>query len=220
MMLKKGWRVQIIRKAKPCSVTTIYKVILLITALIFSLSYQYILALNGRLHEDKKLLQLIDKLSKKRRKLPRIVYLILFLGSLAGLSIGGNITVTSVTELSKILHLSTTVLGLTLTAIATSTPELAMSLLASSKKDNKVVLGTLMGSNIFNLTIFPAIILWSTMSVKIKKFISTKEIFFLMLISLVFYVIVKKYNGKIISREISILLISFFAVFSVFIFYL
>jgi cation:H+ antiporter len=201
------------------SVSIIYKIILLITALLVSLVYQYILALNGREHEDKKLLKLIQKLELKKRKFPSIVYLILFLGSLAGLSIGGNITVKAVEDLSHILQLSTTVLGLTLTALATSMPELMMSLIASSRKDNKVILGTLMGSNIFNLTIFPAIILSSTAAFKIKKFISTKEIFFLMLVTMIFYGIIKKYNGKNFSKEISVLLIAMFALFSVIIFY-
>ncbi len=201
------------------SVAVIYKVILLSVAVLVSFTYEYILAVNGRLHEDKKLLKMISKLTTKKRKFPKIVYVILFLGSLAGISIGGNITVNSITDLSTILNLSTTVLGLTLTAVATSLPEMLMSIVASNKNDNKVVLGTLVGSNIFNLTLFPAIILFSTIDLKIKKFVSIKEIFFLMLSTLVFYIIVKKYNGSVISREISVLLISIFALFSVFIFY-
>lgn len=201
------------------SVATIYKIILLAITLIISLTYEYILAVRGRLHEDKKLLILIEKLSQKKRKLPKIIYLILFLGSLAGLGIGGNVTVNAVTQLSKILHLSTTVLGLTLTAIATSLPEMLMSLTASSKKDNKVVLGTLIGSNIFNLTLFPAIILSSTIDLKIKKFISIKEVFFLMLVTVAFYMIIKKYSGEVISKKVSVFLISLFALFTIFTFY-
>jgi len=202
------------------SVSTIYKVILLSAAVFVSFVYEYILALNGRLHEDKKLLKLIAKLSNKKPKFPKIVYIILFLGSIAGLSVGGNITVNSVTDLSHLLNLSTTVLGLTLTAIATSLPELLMSIIASNKKDSKVVLGTLIGSNIFNLTFFPAIIFISTMGIQIKKFISIKEIFFLLLSTLVFYLLVKKRNGETVSKDISVLLITIFAVYSVFIFYL
>lgn len=201
------------------SVTTIYKVSILSIALIISLIYQYILAVNGRFHEDKKMLQLIEKLSKKKRKLPKIAYLLLFIGSLAGLSLGGNITVNAVEDLSHILHLSTTVLGLTLTALATSMPEMLMSIIASTKKDNKVVLGTLVGSNIFNLTIFPAIIYSSTIGFKLIKFISIKEIFFLMLTTSLFYAVIKKYNGQTISKQISVLFITIFALFTVVTFY-
>lgn len=201
------------------SVSTIYKVVLLGSAVFVSISYQYILAINGRLHEDKKLLVVIAKLSNKKKKYPAIVFLILFIASLAGLAIGGNITVNSVTDLSILLNLSTTILGLTLTAIATSLPELLMSIIASNKKDGKVVLGTLIGSNIFNLTLFPAIIYASTMGVHIKKFVSIKEIFFLMLSSVIFYLIVKKHQGEEISKDLSVLLITIFAVFTVFIFY-
>jgi Ca2+/Na+ antiporter len=92
-------------------------------------------------------------------------------------------------------------------------------MVASSKKDNKVVLGTLIGSNIFNLTLFPAIILASTAGLKIKKFITVKEIFFLVLVTTIFYYIIKKYNGSAITKKISVLLIALFALFSVVIFY-
>lgn len=202
------------------SVATFYKVILLLSALFLTFGYEYILAVNGRNHEDKKFLKLIDKLNKKKKKLPAIVYAIMFIGSVAGLGIGGNLTVGSVENLAKLLGLSTTILGLTLTAVATSLPELLTSIIASKKKDNKVVLGTLIGSNIFNLTLFPAIILSYTNDLRIKKFVSIKEIFFLIFSALVFYIIVKKFSGKVITKEISVLLIAIYAVFSVFIFYL
>lgn len=202
------------------SIATSYKVIFLLSIICFNFIYQYILAVNGRNHEDKLFLKLLEKLTKKKKKLPAIVYVIMFVGSIAGLGIGGNIAVNSVESLAKILGLSTTILGLTLTAIATSLPELLTSIIASNKKDNKVVLGTLIGSNIFNLTLFPAIILNYTSDLKIKKFVSIKEIFFVMLSALVFYMIVKKYSGKVIPKEVSILLITIFAVYSVFIFYL
>ncbi|MBP7740713.1 sodium:calcium antiporter [Candidatus Woesebacteria bacterium] len=202
------------------AVATIYKIILLLSAVFLTFSYEYIMAVNGRKHEDKKLLKLIEKLNNKKKKYPAIVYVIMFFGSLTGLGFGGNVTVDSIAELSKILGLSTTILGLTLTAVATSLPELLTSIIASKKKDNKVVLGTLIGSNIFNLTLFAAIILNYTTDFRIKKFVSIKEIFFLIFSTLIFYIIVKKYSGKVITKEISLLFITIFAVFSVFIFYL
>jgi len=136
------------------SVRTYYQVILMSIAIIFSLVYQYVLAKYGRLHEDKKLLALIDKVNKKKKFMHPAIYIILFIGSLIGLTIGGQVTVNSVEDLSLILGLTTTFLGLTLTAIATSLPELMLSLIATKKDENKVVLGTLIGSNIFNLSLF------------------------------------------------------------------
>jgi len=200
------------------SVLPYYQVVILLTTMIMVLSYQYILAKRGRLHEDKKLLQLIEKLSNKRKRLPKTAYLILFIGSIIGLGVGGNITVNSIENISLKIGISTTILGLTLTSIATSLPEMLMSLMSSGKKNNKVILGTLIGSNIFNLTLFPAIILYNTSGYRVRKFISITEVFFLMLITTIFYGVVKKYKGKFISKKISIILITCFIAFTLFIF--
>ncbi len=199
------------------SILSYYQVAILSITLIMVLSYQYILAKRGRFHEDKKLLAIIEKLHNKRKQLPKIAYLLLFLGSIIGLGIGGNITVTSVESISLTIGISTTILGLTLTSIATSLPELLMSLM-SNNKNNKVALGTLMGSNIFNLTLFPTIILYNSSNYEIKKLISITEIFFLILITTIFYGIIKKYKGKTIPKEISIILITYFIMFILFIF--
>jgi cation:H+ antiporter len=201
------------------SVRTYYQIIILLTALLFSLTYQYVLAKYGRLHEDKKLLELIDKMNKKKKHLPKIIYLLLFLGSLIGLTIGGKITVNSVEDLSLILGLTTTFLGLTLTAIATSLPELLLALIATYKNENKVVLGTLIGSNIFNLSLFPAIILFSTMDLKIRKLVTIKEILFLLIITAIFYSLIHKKQGTIIKKKMSILLMIIFPLFTLFLFY-
>ena len=201
------------------SVHVPYQVILLLLAVVFAITYEYLLALNGRLHEDKKLLKLIAKINQKRKYKPKLVYLVLFLGSLIGLAVGGQVTVTAVEDLSLVFNLSTTVLGLTLTAIATSLPELLLSVIATNKKENKVVLGTLIGSNIFNLSLFPAIILFSTIGFKIKKFITIKEVFFLLLVTVLFYTILKKYQGKVIAKKLGLLLILLFPLFTFFILY-
>jgi cation:H+ antiporter len=201
------------------SVQTSYQVILLSLGVLFSIIYQYILAIHGRNHEDSKLLEIIEKINKKKKYKPMGIYIMLFVGSLIGISIGGKITVNSVEDLAHILNLSTTLLGLTLTAIATSLPELLLALIASKKSENKVVLGTLIGSNIFNLSLFPAIILFSTIGFKIKKFITIKEIFFLLLITVFFYSIIVKNQGTVISKKISIVLMLLFPLFTFFVFY-
>lgn len=201
------------------SVRINYQIILLVLAVLVSLSYQYVLARYGRLHEDKKLLQMIEKVSKKKKYMHPIVYGILFLGSLVGLTIGGQVTVKAVEDLSVILHLTTTFLGLTLTAVATSLPELLLSLIATRKNENKVVLGTLIGSNIFNLSIFPAIILFASTDIRIRKFVTIKELFFLLLITSIFYSLVVKKQGTVIEKKMSILLMLIFPIFTLFIYY-
>lgn len=201
------------------SVNTYYKVILLILGVTLSLIYQYILAVRGRSFEDKNLLELIQQVSKKKKYLPNFIYLLLFIISVIGLIFGGNITVKSVEDLSLLLGLSTTFLGLTLTSVTTSLPELLTTIIASNKKENKVVIGTLIGSNIYNISIFPAIILFSTTGYQIKKFVSIKELFFLLLVIVIFYSLIMKYKGTVIPKKISLLLLLLFPIFTLVMYY-
>lgn len=77
-----------------------------------------------------------------------VVYI--FFG-LAGLILGGRWFVYSAVEMAKIFGLSEAVIGLTVVAIGTSLPELAVSVAAASKKHSDIVIGNVIGSNIFNI---------------------------------------------------------------------
>lgn len=146
------------------NVTSINKGLVLIAALLLIIGYQYSMALYGRKHEDKKILKLLKNLSKKEKKHPAGVYYLLILAGVIGLGAGGQILVNAVTNMAQTFNLSTTFLGLTLTAVSTSLPELLLTLIASKEHEDKVVVGTLVGSNLFNLTLFPAFIAFSQLS--------------------------------------------------------
>ena len=68
-----------------------------------------------------------------------------------GLPLGADLLVTNASALAKGYGVSDAVVGLTLVAIGTSLPELATTLVAFVRKKAEVVLGNLIGSNIFNL---------------------------------------------------------------------
>ena len=74
----------------------------------------------------------------------------LFLGVI-GLPLGADLLVTNASSLAKDYGISDAVVGLTLVAIGTSLPELATTFIAVVRKKAEVVLGNLIGSNIFNL---------------------------------------------------------------------
>ena len=71
--------------------------------------------------------------------------------SLAGLFVGGKLTVESSTTIAQNLGLSETLIGLTVVAIATTMPELITSAIAAVKKEPDIILGNCIGSNIFNI---------------------------------------------------------------------
>ncbi len=71
--------------------------------------------------------------------------------SLAGLFIGGILSVDSSTHIAQSFGLSETLIGLTVVALATTMPELITSIVAARKKEPEIVLGNCIGSNIFNI---------------------------------------------------------------------
>ncbi|MBV7407604.1 calcium/sodium antiporter [Maritimibacter sp. DP1N21-5] len=70
---------------------------------------------------------------------------------LVGLPIGANLLVENATEIARVLGVSETVIGLTLVAVGTSLPELATTVMAAYRRQTDVVLGNVIGSNMFNL---------------------------------------------------------------------
>ena len=75
----------------------------------------------------------------------------LVLGGVALLVGGAELLVRGAVAIATASGLSPRVIGLTVVAIGTSLPELASSLVASWKKEGDIVLGNVLGSNIFNV---------------------------------------------------------------------
>ncbi len=70
---------------------------------------------------------------------------------LAGLVFGSDLLVKNAVELARGLGMSEAVIGLTIVALGTSTPELATSIVAAVKKQPDIAIGNVVGSNIFNI---------------------------------------------------------------------
>lgn len=69
---------------------------------------------------------------------------------LAGLAFGADITVHGAVYVGQRVGLSKAVIGLTIIAIGTSLPELVTCVVAALKGHNDILIGNLVGSNIFN----------------------------------------------------------------------
>ncbi len=69
---------------------------------------------------------------------------------LAGTLIAAQILVVSATSAASLLGLAEGFIGLTVVAVGTSLPELAASLQAARKDETDLIVGNLLGSNIFN----------------------------------------------------------------------
>jgi cation:H+ antiporter len=64
----------------------------------------------------------------------------------------------SAVEVAKLLRVSELIIGLTIVAIGTSLPELATSLIAARRNEADIVVGNVIGSNIFNMLLILALV--------------------------------------------------------------
>ncbi len=67
------------------------------------------------------------------------------------LILSSDLLIHGATAIAHRLGISDTIIGLTIVAIGTSLPELAASIAAALKKEHEMVLGNIIGSNIFNI---------------------------------------------------------------------
>jgi cation:H+ antiporter len=78
-------------------------------------------------------------------------YLLLTLLGFLPLVFGANILVDGASSLAKKLNIPNIVIGLTIVAFGTSAPELIVNIFAALSKNTEIVLGNIVGSNIFNI---------------------------------------------------------------------
>lgn len=70
---------------------------------------------------------------------------------LAGIIIGGDLSVESAKDIARAFGMSEALIGLTIVAFGTSLPELVTSIVAARKGENDIAVGNVVGSNIFNI---------------------------------------------------------------------
>ena len=121
-----------------------------------------------------------------------LVWFLLGLGTLLG---GAELLVDGAIEIARIIGFSDVVIGITLVALGTSLPELAVSLVSALKGEYGLAIGNIVGSNIFNLlavigvaaTIAPAPLSQSVLSL---------HIFVMVAFTLVLFAMTYDYDGK------------------------
>ena len=79
-----------------------------------------------------------------------VIFVFIFAG-IVGIPVGARLVVDSAVEIAFSFGMSEALVGLTIIAFSTSLPELATTLVAAFRKETEVAIGTLVGSNIFNI---------------------------------------------------------------------
>ena len=90
----------------------------------------------------------IDTEKESLDKWRLIVFLVV---GFVGLPLGAKILITSATNFAENYGVSEEVIGLTVVAVGTSLPELATAIAAAYRRETNLLLGNVIGSNIFNI---------------------------------------------------------------------
>ncbi|MBD3354543.1 hypothetical protein GF361_01000 [Candidatus Woesearchaeota archaeon] len=95
--------------------------------------------------------------------------IVIFILSIIALIISGSLLVRSLTKIANFLHVSEYTIGFILLAFATSVPELFVGIASAIEKNTAIILGTVIGSNIANLTIIIGIPILLAKGMKIQS---------------------------------------------------
>ena len=132
--------------------------------------------------------------------------IILIIAGIICLVIGAKILVDSSVFFAKTFGISEAVIALSLVAVGTSLPELAVSALASWKGESDIAIGNIIGSNIFNI-----LLILGVCSAAASLIIDQKLFINMLLVCVVSVIIIPMlYTGYVLSRkEGTVLLIGY-----------
>ena len=117
----------------------------MVCVLFFAIFLYYIIAMTRKNRKDKK------KVEKPKYKLP-MSFLLVILG-LAGVVAGSQFVVNSASTIAGVIGISDRLIALTVVAFGTSLPELVTTITAARRGENELLVGNIIGSNIFNICI-------------------------------------------------------------------
>jgi cation:H+ antiporter len=134
---------------------------------------------------------------------------------LATLILGGWLLVNSSIKIAQSYGISEAVIGLTIVAVGTAIPELTTTIIASIKKHNDLVIGNILGSNIFNiLGILGVTLLIENIPVTDEMM---KKGIWEMIAATLFFIIILRF-AKSISKLIASVMLTSYAVYIVYLF--
>ncbi len=134
---------------------------------------------------------------------------LLFIVGVLMLIYGSDYFIDGATQIAILFGISSYTIGLTLTALGTSLPELATSIQSARKDRTDFIIGNIIGSNIFNIAIaVSAAGLINSTIVNETEFI--RDILVLLTVSTFFYMIIKSDKSLIKTLYSSVLVITYF----------
>ncbi len=174
--------------------------IILLLGLVVSNYLEYKWGALGRLQEDKTVIDLF----KKRKITSDLIFGLLF--SVICVTLGGLLVVRSMEDLSALSGYSTTVLGLTLTGIATSLPDIFTAVMSQKNDEDKLTIGHITGGSLYNLLFIGGV----TNILGADMHLGFIEVLFLFGSVLLFLLIIRFYRDKNIPKWVGLVLLLIF----------
>ena len=178
----------------------------LLTLLILFLAYTFKASKNTQNHEFDEFEQTVDKSQTTKTWIMLLIGLIVLISS-AKLVVWGGI------EVAQAFGVSDLIIGLTVVALGTSLPELAVSVASVLKKQYEMVVGNVIGSNLFNtiaVLAIPGLIHPSDVAPEVIE----RDYPVMLLLTVLLFIVSYKFGKKhIINRFEGVVLVSVFSLY-------
>lgn len=149
-----------------------------------------------------------------------MLYILLLAAGFFPLIYGAGLLVDNATALAKRLNIPDIVIGLTIVGFGTSSPEMVVNIFASVERSSEMVLGNIIGSNLFNILVILGVasVIYP---IAVKKNTAWKEIPLSFLAALVVFtvandILIDHRPTSQISRIDGIIMLLFFTIFIVY----
>ena len=140
----------------------------------------------------------IETESSSQISLPKTI--LISLVGIVGIVVGGDMVVNSATSIATSFGMSANLVGLTIVAVGTSLPEFVTSIVAIKKGETEIAIGNVIGSNLFNILLVLGLAATiNPIAMSMSAFI---DIVFMVLITLLLYMFMKKDNSLVKKQGI------------------
>ena len=143
-----------------------------------------------------------------------VINILVFILSIFFIVAGSRIFVNSSVKIARKLRVSEFVIGLTLIALGTSLPELFSSVVASAKHQSSLILGTILGANIMDVTLVVGVAAIMGI-IKLKRQVLKRDVYMMIFVVILTGVLLL---DKTLSRIDGIIFVILFLVYNFYIF--
>ena len=163
------------------------------------------------LYQKKSISEFSDVGDTSKISISKLIFYVLFSGLL--LWLGSETLIKSAISVANKYEISERVISVTMVAIGTSIPELAASVVASTKKQNDLSIGNLIGSNIFNLLVVIGITSTVLPIEQIESKIIFNDMLWVILFSAIILPLAYLKRKNVLTRKKGIILLTLYLIF-------